>query len=108
MLSPEQSRAARGWLDWTQAELATRASVGLSTVKDFEAGRRTPIGNNLAAIERALTDAGIGLENPKGVTYSGDAPSVAIKPESPGSAPARRAGTGGAKRRGTRSRSSSR
>lgn len=61
MLSPEQSRAARGWLDWSQADLAERANVSLSTVRDFEKGRRTPIGNNMAAIERALSDAGIQL-----------------------------------------------
>lgn len=59
MLSPEQSRAARGWLDWSQDDLAQRANVSNSTVRDFEKGRRTPIGNNLQAIERALTEAGI-------------------------------------------------
>lgn len=59
MLSPEQSRAARGWLDWSQEELAKRASVSLSTVRDFEKGRRVPIRNNLVAIEQALKDAGI-------------------------------------------------
>jgi len=59
MISPEQSRAARGWLDWSQDELAKRANVSLSTVRDFEKGRRTPIANNLEAIERALTVAGI-------------------------------------------------
>ena len=59
MISPEQSRAARGWLDWSQDELAKRANVSLSTVRDFEKGRRTPIANNLEAIERALTAGGI-------------------------------------------------
>jgi transcriptional regulator with XRE-family HTH domain len=60
-MSPEQSRAARGWLDWTQKDLADRAKVGLSTIKDFEAGTRTPIANNLTAIRRALEEEGIEL-----------------------------------------------
>jgi transcriptional regulator with XRE-family HTH domain len=58
MLTRAQSRGARGILDWTQERLATEAGVSLSTVKDFEAGRRTPIGNNLAALRRALEDGG--------------------------------------------------
>lgn len=60
-MSPEQSRAARGWLGWSQKDLADRASVGLSTVKDFESGSRTPIANNLTAIQRAVEEAGIAL-----------------------------------------------
>jgi DNA-binding transcriptional regulator YiaG len=58
-MSPEQVRAARNWLAWTQAELAERAKVGLSTVKDYEGGKRTPIANNLAAIKKALESEGI-------------------------------------------------
>jgi len=58
-MSPEQVRAARNWLAWTQAELAERARVGLSTVKDYEGGKRTPIANNLEAIRRALEAAGM-------------------------------------------------
>jgi ribosome-binding protein aMBF1 (putative translation factor) len=58
-MTPEQCRAARGWLAWSQQELAERASVGLSTVRDFEAGRRQPIGNNLAAMERAFGESGV-------------------------------------------------
>jgi ribosome-binding protein aMBF1 (putative translation factor) len=61
MLSPEQSRAARAWLDWSQDDLAKRASVALSTVRDFEKGRRTPIANNLEAIRRVLAESGIEL-----------------------------------------------
>jgi transcriptional regulator with XRE-family HTH domain len=60
-MSPEQCRAARGWLGWTQQELARRAGVGLSTVRDFEKGERTPIANNLSAIRRAIEAAGIQL-----------------------------------------------
>lgn len=59
MLKPEHSRAARGWLDWSQEELAKRAKVSLSTVRDFEKGRRVPITNNLEAITRALEAGGI-------------------------------------------------
>jgi transcriptional regulator with XRE-family HTH domain len=66
-MSPEQCRAARGWLSWSQQDLAKRASVGLSTVKDFENGKRTPISNNLQAIQRAIEAAGIALLfGPKG------------------------------------------
>jgi ribosome-binding protein aMBF1 (putative translation factor) len=60
-MTPEQSRAARGWLGWSQQELADRAHVGISTVRDFEAGRRQPIENNITAMRRAIEDAGIGL-----------------------------------------------
>jgi transcriptional regulator with XRE-family HTH domain len=60
-MSPEQCRAARGWLGWTQQELARRAGVGLSTVRDFEKGERKPIANNLAAIRRAIESAGVEL-----------------------------------------------
>lgn len=60
-MSPEQSRAARGWLGWSQTELARRANVSLSTIRDYETGARTPIANNVAAVRRAIEDAGIRL-----------------------------------------------
>jgi ribosome-binding protein aMBF1 (putative translation factor) len=56
---PEHCRAARGWLDWSQQDLATRAKVSLSTVRDFEKRRRKPISNNLNAMRHALEAAGI-------------------------------------------------
>ncbi|MGF7211589.1 ribosome-binding protein aMBF1 (putative translation factor) [Skermanella aerolata] len=59
MITPEQCRAARGWLDWSQEDLAKKASVSLSTVRDFEKGRRTPIANNIDAMRRAFLDAGL-------------------------------------------------
>jgi len=58
-ITPEQSRAARGWLDWTQQQLAEAANVSLSTVRDFEKRRRSPISNNLAAMQHALEKAGV-------------------------------------------------
>ncbi len=66
MLAPEQSRAARGWLAWSQEDLAKRASVSLSTVRDFEAGRRTPIKNNMDAMRQAIVAAGVYLVERKG------------------------------------------
>jgi transcriptional regulator with XRE-family HTH domain len=72
MVTPAQSRGARGILEWTQERLATEAGVSLSTVKDFEAGRRKPIGNNLAAIRKAFESAGIEFIN-------GNSPGVRLK-----------------------------
>ena len=42
------------FLDISQPELATAANVGLSTLRDFEAGRRTPVADNLEAIRAVL------------------------------------------------------
>jgi DNA-binding transcriptional regulator YiaG len=58
-MTPEQCRAARVWLGWSQTELAGRANISLSTVRDFETGRRTPTANNLAAMRRTIEAAGI-------------------------------------------------
>jgi transcriptional regulator with XRE-family HTH domain len=58
-MTPDQSRAARGLLDWSQAELAARSNLSESTVRDFEKGRRVPSINNLAAIRRAIEAAGV-------------------------------------------------
>jgi transcriptional regulator with XRE-family HTH domain len=72
MITPAQSRGARGILKWTQELLAAKAGVGLSTVKDFEGERRTPIGNNLAALKRALEQGGVEFTN-------GDEPGVKLR-----------------------------
>ena len=81
MLTPAQCRGARGILDWTQDRLATEASVSLSTIKEFEAGRRSPISNNLAAMKRALESGGVEFTN-------GDRPGVRLR--EPGAAAAAR------------------
>ncbi|WP_307267750.1 helix-turn-helix domain-containing protein [Labrys wisconsinensis] len=62
-MTPEQCRAARGFLDWSQSDLASAAHVSLSTVRDYEKGRRVPIANNLAAMEAALRAKGIALSS---------------------------------------------
>jgi transcriptional regulator with XRE-family HTH domain len=76
-MSPEQCRAARAWLGWSMEVLAERAHVSTSTVRDFEARRRTPIPNNLAAIRGALEGAGIEFLSSdgvaQGIVFNGDA-----------------------------------
>ncbi|WP_430251271.1 helix-turn-helix domain-containing protein [Neorhizobium sp. DAR64860/K0K1] len=54
-----QSRGARGLLDWSQTKLAQASNLSESTIRDFEKGRRVPSVNNLAAIRRAMEEAGI-------------------------------------------------
>ncbi len=74
-MTPEQTRAARGWLDLSQEELAKAAGVSLSTVRDFEKGRRVPIAATLGAMRTALEARGIGFVmladgKPCGVTFA--------------------------------------
>jgi DNA-binding XRE family transcriptional regulator len=57
--SPEQIKAARALLAWSQQELATEARVATSTVADFERGTRTPVANNAQAIRQALEAKGL-------------------------------------------------
>lgn len=56
---PEQIRAARSLLGWSQQDLATKAGVAVSTVADFERGHRNPVPNNVLAIRQALEMAGV-------------------------------------------------
>jgi ribosome-binding protein aMBF1 (putative translation factor) len=76
-MSPEQCRAARGWLGWSQAGLAAKANVSLSTVRDFEKGRHAPIAATLAAMQRVLEAAGVEFideaEKPVGIRLARDA-----------------------------------
>jgi DNA-binding transcriptional regulator YiaG len=73
-MSPEQCRAARAWLRWSQRELAAKAQVSGSTIRDFENGRRIPHANNLLAIRRAVETGGLRLY------YAPDGTSLGIGP----------------------------
>jgi transcriptional regulator with XRE-family HTH domain len=56
---PEQCRAARGWLDWSANKLAIKAGVAVSTVRDFEKGRRIPATPTLVSICQVLEREGV-------------------------------------------------
>lgn len=60
-------RGARAIAGLSQAELAAAAGVGLSTISQFEAGRRAPHPHNRDAIKRALAAIGVEFaEHPDG------------------------------------------
>ena len=73
MISPQQCRAARAWLNWSQDDLAKVARVALSTIRDFEREEREPIAHNIEAIQRALEIGGMqfdsGAHSLSGVRY---------------------------------------
>jgi transcriptional regulator with XRE-family HTH domain len=62
LMTSAQCRAARALLDITQSELATAAGLGLSTVVDFEKGRRQVSKEAIKAMQGALERAGIAFK----------------------------------------------
>ena len=76
MLTPAQCRAARALINWSQTQLAQASGAGVSTIRDFETGKRSPIANNLAAIRAALEAAGVIF-----VAENGEGPGVRLRKE---------------------------
>jgi transcriptional regulator with XRE-family HTH domain len=79
MLTPAQSRAARALINWSQPTLAMASGASVSTIRDFETGKRQPIGNNLNAIRGALERAGVIF-----VDENGEGPGVRLRKASSG------------------------
>lgn len=74
MITPSQSRGARGLLEMTQTELATKSNLGLSTIVDFEKARRQVSIEAVTAIKMALEHAGIEF-----ISKNGGGPGVRLK-----------------------------
>lgn len=58
-ITPPQIRAARALVGWSQEELAAKAGVSLSTVRDYEKERRGGEIGGLKTICQALENAGV-------------------------------------------------
>ena len=58
-LSPEQCRAARGLLGWSQTELSEASKTATKTIADFERGAREPYPRTLEDVQSALEKAGV-------------------------------------------------
>ena len=65
---------ARAALDWTALQLAEQAGVGVTTVIRFEGGQTAPNRTTLAALQRALENAGI-----KFIPENGGGPGVRLR-----------------------------
>ena len=74
MITPEQTRAARGLLDWSQQDLANAAGVGIVTVHQLEAGTSQPRRATLDVIRRAFESAGVEL-----IDENGGGPGVRLR-----------------------------
>lgn len=60
-LFPEQCRAARGLLNWTQDQLANAAGLSRSTIKDFECQRHALNRSSEELLVKAFVRSGVEL-----------------------------------------------
>jgi len=58
-LSPALCRAGRGFLDWTQGDLADRSGVSRSTIRDYEGDRHEVHRSTEAQLRRAFEEGGL-------------------------------------------------
>lgn len=64
-MTPGQARAARALLGWSQVDLAAKAGVSVSTVRNFEREATSLMAQNERALRLALEAAGVAfLEEP--------------------------------------------
>ncbi|WP_227323313.1 helix-turn-helix domain-containing protein [Acidisoma silvae] len=73
-MSPAQSRAARGLLDWSRDRLSAECGVAKRTIVRFEAEEGETRASTLAAIRAALETAGVEF-----IAENGGGPGVRLR-----------------------------
>jgi transcriptional regulator with XRE-family HTH domain len=58
-ISPEQCRAARGLLGWSQSDLSKASETATKTIADFERGAREPYARTLEDVRAAFERTGV-------------------------------------------------
>jgi len=71
MITPGQICAARGLLNWTQAQLARAAGLSQVAIKNLERGRTDPRASTLTAIQEAFDRAGVVFLDPGDIRNGG-------------------------------------
>lgn len=67
MVESPQIRAARGFLNWSQTDLAQKSGVSLPTIKRMEKDTSSSSFGNVKKVREALEAGGIGFTDKGGV-----------------------------------------
>jgi transcriptional regulator with XRE-family HTH domain len=73
-INPEQCRAARALLNWSQDELEAKSKVTQKTIADFEQAKREPREDTVERLQTALEKAGVEF-----IAENGGGPGVRLK-----------------------------
>ena len=80
MLTPEQCKAARAVVSWSQTDLSKESGVSLRAIQEFEAKQRNPNRATLQGLTAALERFGIEF-SPNGASlYWGGLRGITIDP----------------------------
>lgn len=66
MITPEQCRAARALLDWTQRDLASRAKLTPLTIREFERGKSRLKDSTAQLLRMVFETAGVAFIDQNG------------------------------------------
>ncbi|MGM4977987.1 helix-turn-helix domain-containing protein [Tardiphaga sp. 619_E2_N8_4] len=59
LVTREQMRAARAWLNWSQDELSAKSGVSRRSIAMYEAGRTLPYDETLEKLRHTFEAAGV-------------------------------------------------